>query len=99
MAFSCVTCVCQGHTDGGGAKAGGGVDRSPGDQSPGGRHHSSRTRGARLWRENGGLQEQLRGSQELNATLQPTLGADDMDHHAKGRWVCEREHLRQKGAF
>ena len=65
--------MCQGHTDGGGAKAGGGVDRSPGDQSPGDRHHSSRTRGARLWRENGGLQEQLRGSQELNATLRCEL--------------------------
>uniref|UniRef100_A0A8C5B157 Uncharacterized protein n=1 Tax=Gadus morhua TaxID=8049 RepID=A0A8C5B157_GADMO len=63
----------HGHTDGGGAKAGGGVDRSPGDQSPGDRHHSSRTRGARLWRENGGLQEQLRGSQELNATLRSEL--------------------------
>ncbi|XP_059894564.1 CDK5 regulatory subunit-associated protein 2 isoform X6 [Gadus macrocephalus] len=63
----------HGHIDGGGAKAGGGVDRSPGDQSPGDRHRSSRTQGARLWRENGRLQEQLRGSQELNATLRSEL--------------------------
>ncbi|CAL8318255.1 unnamed protein product [Lota lota] len=51
-----------------GAKAGGGVARSSGD-----RNRSSRTQGLLLWRENSRLQEQLRGSEELNATLRSEL--------------------------
>ncbi|KAJ3598439.1 hypothetical protein NHX12_001949 [Muraenolepis orangiensis] len=74
----------HGHTDGtrrdhdsaghgspptvGGVKSRGGVARSSGDRAGGGR-----TQGLLLWRENGRLQEQLRGSEELNDSLRSEL--------------------------
>ncbi|KAG7268207.1 hypothetical protein CRUP_022896, partial [Coryphaenoides rupestris] len=47
--------------------------RGGGDQGSSDSDSNSKTRGLLLWRENGRLQEQLRGSQELNSSLRSEL--------------------------